>query len=230
MKYEFINKIQAEEKFNFLVRNDFSQTESLSEDYTTLRQKLLVKIQSITKDSNSQTDKNKKKYLFDLKFGLALYEETNKIFKLKTNMSLASNENFWIYINLVVIPDVLFDRWHDTENKRGRFYSHTKRNYTNSLWWYIHLGWQGTSDLTENTLSGFNTDTLVQVNERAGSGYNEQLYREILLQSSRLVNNRGVNLRRIMVLNTFYIKTIQPEYYKNGISGYVSMLLQKVIE
>lgn len=228
MKVEYINKAQASDYYDELIENDFQPTEKLSIIYQDLRRRLIDKNDSILKQLSSENDNDKKKYEYDVRFGIALYEETNRIFQLRNNNAIASNENFWIYINMLVIPDIIYTRWIDSNNKRTRFYSFTKRIYTNYLWWYIHLGWQVNSDKTLDVLRKFNTDTIVQLVERVGDGYNLDLYREILsqLHEKKLFNNDY--FRKLMKLNTIYIKTIHPEFYKDGIKSYVNMLINKI--
>lgn len=228
MYIEYMNKVQASDQFTKLIETNYEQTVKLSEEYQKLRDILIQKNDTIRKSIDAHVESNRRSYIYDVKFGLAVYEATNKIFNLKSNYAIASNEGFWIYINMVVIPDLVFDRWKDSENKKIRFYEHTKRIYTNALWWYIHLGWQRNYNDTLESLSIFTTDTIVQLIERSGDGYNLELSREIIKQLYENRNTSANYFRKIMKLNTIYIKTIQPEFYINGIQGYVEMIFKKV--
>lgn len=217
MNAKRMSKFQAEEKFDLLINTDFVFNEKLDLRYNELRERLVKEYEKILYVSD-------KEYFIDLHFGLELYKLTNELFDLSNNISLASDIDFWIYINMCVIPDLVFDRW---GTSKVRFYNMTKRVWTNTLWWYIHLSWQGDANTTRDTIKRFTTDTIVQLVERtSGKGYNLELARTIIRQLGKLPHD-GTLIRRVLVLNTFYSKNIEPSLFQNGVDSYVKMLFDK---
>lgn len=228
MKPEFLSKQQASEIYEVLLLNDFEQTASLSDEYQLLRDRLLSRTKTIDYEIITLKNKKNAKYLYDLKFGLAIYEETNKIFNLTNNIGTASNEKFWIYINVIVIPDIVNQRWKSINDSKVRFYNQTNRIYTYTLWWYIYTSWQGNSNNTYEVLKGFTTDTIVQLVERSGGGYNRFLNIEIVRKLSEQTDFNDDLFRKVMKLNTIYNKTIHPEFYDGGIKGFVEMIFKNI--
>lgn len=230
MKINYMSKIQANEVYGQLLNDDFKQTKVLTDKYQLLRDRLIKRVNDYKIENGNEINT----YKFDLFFGLCLYEETNKIWELRKNNKIASNEQFWIYINLEVIPDLIYDRWKDVSNPRIRFYQLSRRIYTNTLWWYINLSWQGNINLTKEILKDFSTDTIVQLFERAGGGYNVDLYRMIIKKHHQLLKNtsshRVILFRSLMKMNTIYLRTIEPEFYEGGIEGYVDMIILSTLK
>lgn len=219
MDEKYMNKRVASIHFNKFVENGFKYSEKLEYGpiYINLRKKLLFEHQEVRKKYDSE-------YMIDLHFGLKVYEIMNETFELDKNNNIASNPEFWIYITMEIIPDLTYDRW---KINKPRFYDSSKRIWIFSLWWYIHLSWQGSYEETRKTIYDFTTDSIVQIFERSGSGFDFELSREIVRQLNQ-VNDKGKTLRKVMVLNTVYIKTIEPKLYNGGVKGYVKMLFDKV--
>lgn len=224
IKPKMLSKIIAEEIYDELIEelktNKIHRTNKLSEDYLEIRNKLYNAFINIVKDTNAA-------YEIDYRFGIELFFILNEYFNLDKNIELASDVNFWLYINMIVIPDLVYQRWRDTPS---RFYKSSNRIWTQSLWWYIYLTWQGTKEETINTIKGLNTDTIVQLYERRGRGYDKDLTREIVKQLSRYDDSKNKIFRKVMVLNTFYNKNLEPKFYKGGYKGYVEMLFTKANE
>lgn len=215
---KYMTKMEASKYYKILEENDFKPSNDLSDDYIILRNRLLNEFENIN------TQANEKPYMYDLLYGLLLYEIINENFE--ENYQVISNLNFWIYINMMVIPDLVFFRY----NKRvDRFYKHTKRVWTNQIYWYIHLSWQGSYEETFKVLENNSTDTIVQLVERVtlNRGYNHYLYREMMKQLY-LNEISGTEFRKVAVLNTLYTQTIEPEFYEGSYEGYVSMLFSKI--
>lgn len=213
-----MSKIQAKIEYNKLREKNFKFTVSskdISEPYKRIREELVNIYNDLKKDYST--------YNIDLRFGLALYEVLNKEFNLNNDMVIASNIDFWISLSINIFPDLVYDRWGDSVN---RFYNHNKRIWLLSLWWYIHISWQGSMDETFKILEGNTTDTIVQLIERVGIGYDLNLTRELMRGIKRHKSNSKV-FRTVMVLNTIYFHTIEPEFFKGGYEGYVDMLFNK---
>lgn len=212
-----ITKVQAREEFNKLIEQSFKVNESeLSNDFKKIRNILVG-------EYNSIKNKYSKPYDIDLNFGLTLYKLLNEELDLVNDKTLASNIDFWIFISLKLIPDIVFDRW---GNQQTRFYSYNKRIWPLSIWWYIHLSWQGEHYSTYETLKDNSTDTIVQLIERVGVGYDLYLTRAIMSRLSKEEKKTQL-FRRVMVLNTIYLQTIEPMFFKGSYEGYVNMLFDK---
>lgn len=216
---KYMNKQEASRKYikleeiNFL----FSKNPDYTEEYLKLRLELKNEFYIVSRNYVTP-------YLIDLHFGLKLYEIMNRTFDLDKNIVIASNLEFWIYISIEIMPDIIYKRW---GNRKNRFFDSSKRVWIFSLWWYIHLSWQGSYEDTRQTIYKFSTDTIVQIFERSGSGFNLELSRELMRQLRHESNKTSV-LRKVMVLNTIYLRTIEPKLYIDGIQGYVKMLFNKV--
>jgi len=189
-----------------------------------LRNKLLI-ADKITEDFISEKFKSpgKKDYIYDLKFGLELYNILNNSYGF--TLRDASNDEIWIYFSIKVIPDLVYKRWGLNEK---RFFEQSRRIWLKTIWWYIHLSWNGTYEDTFNILKDFTTDEVVQLVERSGpNGYRIDLTREIMKQfsiKSQKQQNRTL-FRKIMKLNTARLKIVEPALYNGGIKTYVEELI-----
>lgn len=144
-------------------------------------------------------------YEYDLNFGIRLYEYFNSIEGF--NESIASDYDFWRYISIKVVPDLV-------EKRHGLipsyFYEKNVRIYLSTLWWYIHLAYQGDMTSTYECLKDLNTDYILQLVERPGkNGVYLEIMRCILKFISKLSESdrnkklNGANLfRRILIQNT----------------------------
>lgn len=223
INWEIINYpvTRAEVKFEAMTPENFKDIQ-VDESSVALRNKLIVARDDIF-DVDNLDATGELKYDFDLKFGLALYRILNedKTFDLR----IAANDDVWRYISVEVIPDVVHSRWGRHEE---RSYKNARRIWPKTLWWYIHLGWTGSAEETLAILNKHTTDTLMNLVERPGLGYNVELYREILKQSAEVtVDSRGV-FRRMMVLNTARLENVTPELVDGGIEQYVADLIKAV--
>lgn len=207
----------AEEDFNKISISNMTDPKITSE-YKSVREHLIHKRDTIF--DRYKLDEGMKEYVFDLNFGLALYEILSDI-----TLRDAANDDVWRFISVKIIPDIVHSRWGFQE---GRFYKENRRIWLKQIWWYIHLSWTGSSQTTYKLLKNNTTDTIQSVVERPGLGYNVNLYREIMLQYSKVEDSSRVLLRRIMVLNTARVKLLSPELTSKQISGYVTSLFEAV--
>ena len=217
MSLKQLLKMEAKVEFDKLVENNFNPISDIPEEYREIRIKLVNKF-------NELESLNFNKYKMDLHFGLYLYELLNSIFYFNEKMADASNMGFWYYLSIKILPDLVYKRWEE-KNLATRFYKTDKRVWLFSMWIYIHLSWQGSIEDTRIVLENNNTDIIVQIIERAGEGYEIELIRQLMKQ----IYQKGVQslIRRIMVLNTIYLKTIEPQIFTGGYEGYVKMLIEK---
>jgi hypothetical protein len=100
-----------------------------------------VKYNEIKVESKSKTNKSELHYR-DMHFGLFLYEYLNS--QKDFTPKYESSYDFWRYISVCVIPDIVADRW--DIDKSDHFYSKPTGIYPFQVYWYIKLSWQGTKD------------------------------------------------------------------------------------
>lgn len=221
--YKKLNRFKASKDFDNLLNGLKPNYNELSLTYKNMRNNLL---------RIHNTNKDKQKYEYDLYFAIDLY----KLFNLnKYGYSNLSNYDFWRYICLKVAPDII-------EERRGLvaeyFFKKNVRMHFPTLWWYIHLTWQGDLETTKNVLLEHNTDSIQALVERPGkSGVYLEVYRKIIYFYSLLkTKDRMVSkisgkgsvylLRSIMVLHTAKCLTISPEM--TGVEEYVMMLFEEL--
>ena len=196
MKINGLDKHKAEDRYNeFLSLNRVFVDNNLGE-YETIRNEILaIKPNYDSKD----------KYGYDLEFACNLYTYFNS--KEWFSINLASNYNFWRYICVYVIPDVIYERF---DFSVEHYYKKDVRIYIPSLWWYIHMSFYKDVETTKTMLKSLNSDYILQLVERPGrNGLFLDLYREImrvLCSLSDSVRNRKLNkanlFRRVLIQNT----------------------------
>jgi hypothetical protein len=174
------------------------------------------------KDSLLANEKMKiNSYAFDLHLGLVLYSLLNESYNF--NERLAAQDEIWRYLSLEVFPDLVFDRYGKNDQ---RFYKGTRRIWLKSIWWYIHLSWQGTEEETLDTLRENSSDHILQLLDRSGSGgYRAELTRELMKQYKLYSSSKVPELfRRVLKLNTARLNMIEPSLVEGGIRTYVDNL------
>ena len=173
---EIISKKEALSIWNTWCENSY-QLPRLTASETALRQEL----ESIFNKHSHLISKGKS-FEFDVKYGIDLH----KLFNTKRISTLRnmSEDGFWRYLSLQVIPDIVARRH---GHKPEYYFSKPNRVWLKSIWWLVYLAWQGSFESTESTLlSGkFSTDTTVAIGERTGlEGTNIDLYRAIIKRAA----------------------------------------------
>ncbi len=188
-----------------------------------LFQKSLQEI-GITEDGISSGNS---RYLLDLSFGLRLYEAFRSQ-KFSMNLRQASSEGIWRFLSVRVIPDAVSLRWGRGEDHPDRYWKKTNRIWLRTIWWYIHLSWQGTSEETREVLRDNSTDEILQLVDRRGrDGYRVSTCRAMMKKLSTIdpAERRQKQLfRKTLVLNTARIQVMEPELCEGGSDGYVQQL------
>ena len=170
-------------------------------------------------------------YELDIRIGLCLYSWLNSKNGFTTVM--ANDDDIWRYLSCKVFPDITHLRYppSKTDQNEGhrlntkRFYAHTRRIWLKTLWWYIHLSWQGTEASTYRVLKDFGTDTISDFIERPGKGYRLPLYRAMMKEYS-MVSNKSANLfNRIQKQNLVNCRNVEPALTEGGEQGYVKRLI-----
>jgi len=198
-----------------------------SEEYADLRGKIIAAYESVQSEKDN--------YLIDLKVGLALYKEFNP----STGFSLvmANDDDIWRYLSCKVFPDITYARYPKPEKEiremgghlnHKRFYSHTRRIWVKTLWWYVFLSWQGSEAKTYEVLKHFGTDTISDFIERTGQGYRLLLYRQLMLAYSQVENKSTDLFNKIQKQNLVNCRTVEPALVKNAEKGYVENLFEQL--
>lgn len=207
---------------NLSLENDFYATTNLSEDLLELREKL-IEARNIIYNKYEFDYVDKLDYKFDVLYGLKIYEILSE--KIGFTNRVATDDNVWRFLSIKLIPDVVHARWGLNED---RYFKTPRRIWLKTIWWYIHLSWVGNSQSTYELLKANTTDTLAQLVERPGIGYNIELYREIMLQYANHKDSSRNVFRRVLKLNVAKLATTTPELVDGGIQHYVSELYRLV--
>lgn len=192
-------------------------------------------------------------YTLDLKVGIKLYELLNP--SNGFDIVKASDDDIWRYISVCVMPDLTFIRYPNqpsdidtlkryipnlsyaigikTEKdslrlKKKRFYSHTRRIWLKTLWWYVHLGWQGSSEKTFEVLKNNGTNIISHFIERPGRGYREQLFRCMLYAYSLLPKQKDKIFRAAAKLNLAKCISVEPALSEGRETTYSKNLFEEV--
>lgn len=222
------------ENINYDLNNakrDFDKLQVLSKEiapidvpneFEELRQKLLKARDDIFKEY--QLDGVEKlDYKFDLLFGIRLFEILNENIKFYNRDAM--NDDLWRYLSIKLIPDIVHSRWGFNED---HYFKTSRRIWLKTIWWYINLSWTGNIERTYRLLENNTTDTILQLVERPGIGYNVEMYRELMKQYNSYSDSSRQLFRRVLKLNTARLLTTSPELVDGGIPQYVEDLFKAV--
>ena len=192
--------------------------DQLTADYLEIREKVVASYDEGLKSG---------KYSADVETGLCLYRLLNEESGF-TNV-VANDDDVWRYFSCVVFPDITYDRYPspaagDKRLASKRFYSHKRRIWVKTLWWYIHLSWQGNVEDTRRVLAGLGSDTISDLIERTGKGYRLPLYREMMRRYSKAPNKSNHAFNRLCAQNLVNCRSIEPALTGRGEEGYVEYL------
>lgn len=227
---EFVDSVDdlSEAAFNDLVEKWHQHlVDDYDHEYDELRQVVL--------EQYLLSGDKKPGYETDLNVGLVLFEQLNpdKGFTLV----MANDDDIWRYISCKVFPDITYERYPTPEKEvkengghinHKRFYSHTRRIWLKTLWWYIYLSWQGNSENTRKVLKEFGTDTISDLIERTGQGYRVLMYRQLMLSYSRVDNKSTDLFNVIQKQNLVNCRTIEPALVNNAERGYIANLFNQL--
>lgn len=196
----------------------------------------------------------KMSYLLDLRMGIKLYELINP--QNGFTIVQANDDDIWRYISVCVMPDITFIRYpnrrediacmqekipclsydnfrSETDSikiKKKRFYSNTRRIWLKTLWWYIHLSWQGSSDKTFDVLKNNGTNIIGHFIERPGKGYRPELFRNIMYVYSTLTTQKDEIFTAAAKLNLAKCITVEPGLTIGGERGYSTRLFSEILQ
>lgn len=198
MNLKTLSKDSAKIELYRYFNNDLSENyfDNLDDDYKVIRSRILNFHNEISEY---------KDYEYDLNLAIKIYDYFNS--ENWFNETIASNYDFWRYICVKVVPDIIYKRHGKVESY---YFEKNVRMYIPTLWWYIHMTYQGDINKTYNSLKNFNTDYILQLVERPGrDGTYLLITRTIIMKISQLPKEElnktigSANLfRRIMIQHT----------------------------
>lgn len=198
------------------------KVEGYDESYTDLRTHVIEVFEQY-KDSGD--------YELDLRVGLCLYAELNS--KTGFNNVTANDDDLWRYLSCIVFPDITYLRYpepkkDDIRLNQKRFYAHTRRIWLKTLWWYVHLSWQGSENATYKVLEKFGIDTIGHLIERTGKGYRLPLYRQLMKEYAGVENRTAKLFNSIQKQNLVNCRTVEPALTEGAENGYVKRLFKQL--
>ena len=221
MKIERLSRKEAIEAMNSWIANSFALP-TLGKDYAEIRNDL------VTMFSQSQDEAEiVQGYEMDVCFGAALFGYMKQ--KPWFTDRLASDDGFWRYLSLRVVPDLVGERWGNTN--ADHYYTKPSRIWLKTMWWYFYLSFNKDVETTKEMLlsEAFSTDTILNLVERTGrSGTNISVYRNIMSKYASIEDVSDKVFRSIMKLNTAKAVVIEPVFSTGGVSGYVESLFNEL--
>ena len=212
----------------------FPDLPSIDEEWLSVRSQIQAINEQVRNEATSGSDQ---KYYIDVHVGLMLYEY---LWKQKWfSMRAAANDGFWRFLSLKVAPDVVAQRWRKDNSEH--YWSKPTRIWLRSVWWYIHLSWQGSLQATRQLLECdfFSTDTILNFVERNGRkgtcvdayrsiiNYYSKVNPDVVKQYSRGKGGKSDDLFRVvMKLNTAKMMVMEPALYAGGVEGYAESLFR----
>ena len=219
MRFKKLNKVESEIAMSEWI-NSNGDIPKLTSEYIKIREELITIHNEVRKNYS-------KDYEIDLYFGIKLYNYFLGIQGF--NMRVASDDDFWRYLSLKVVPDLVCTRW--GLDNASHYYERTTRIWLKTIWWYIHLSWQGDEQSTVEVLVNNTTDEILNLVERAGrKGYYVEVYRNIMyfyskvpMERKYIKKDKGTDrlFRQIMILNTARTTVMEPSLCLGGEREYV---------
>lgn len=222
MKIERLTKKEASEAMDAWISDSFTLP-AISMDYSVMRNEL-VRLYDKAKEEAGDV----RSYSMDVIYGAAVYS----YFRGKSWFSdrLASDDGFWRFLSLKVVPDLVGERWGN--DNADHYYVKPSRIWLKTIWWYIFLSLRrNDADATKEMLltDNFSTDTILNLVERTGrAGTNIALYRRIMSEYDSLEDVSDKDFRNIMKLNTAKAMVMEPTFCDGGIEGYVRSLIKEL--
>jgi len=177
---------------------------------------------------------SRKMYPVDVEVGLDLYEylAANGFSEAE-----AADDDIWRFVSIKVIPDLTYLRYPDPEKavveaggriNRKRFFLAKRRIWISTLWWYVHLSWQGDKESTRKVIEGNGSNIISHFIETPGRGYRTSLYRSLMKKFSNTKEKNDNLFRSVAKLNGAECRNIEPDLLPGGVSEYCDRLFEKV--
>ena len=222
-QYDNMNDIEFQDLVDHWKKYDTIETD---DSYAEFREKLLESFQEALKETGG-----KMTYLLDLRVGLCLFKlmPLNKDFSIIT----ANDDDVWRYISVKVMPDITYLRYPDPAKGdiricSKRFYSHTRRIWLKTLWWYIYLSWQGDEEKTFDVLKDNASDNINKLLETPGKGYRLSLYRSLMNEYSVHSPHTIKRFGAMTKLNNVKCLSVEPELIVGGEKEYSRQLVSDI--
>jgi len=216
-----------DEDFESLVANWHEhEINSVDSRYEALRSSIIQAFD----ESGGLKLSSRKMYPVDVEVGLTLYTVLST---MGFTVVDAGNDDIWRYLTIRVFPDITYMRYPDPDdqaNKHGerinnkRFFSHTRRIWLKTLWWYVHLSWQGDVEKTRKVIEGNSADMIGQLIERCGRGYRYELYRSFMYEFSTMPNRSTDLFKKAAKLNLARCRLVEPALTLGGVDEYCTNL------
>lgn len=234
MKIETLNRGESQKAMDDWITN-YPKLPGIKADYEALRENIQNLNKQVRQEVMNHPDIKRPDYYIDAHLGMALYEYLWTIPEF--SMRVAANDGFWRYLSVMVVPDVVAQRW--GKDNHAHFWSQPRRVWLRSIWWYVHLAWQGDIESTKKVLecSHFTTDTILNFEERSGrKGTCVDAYRWIIYYYSRVAEkelkrysrgkagNSDDLFRVVMKLNTAKMMVMEPALCFGGEQAYAQEL------
>ena len=230
MNIQTLSIAQSKDAYQRIQENsDFTSIDwsnQLDSDYLYIRKYLVEKY-------NELKQSGYKDYQLDYRFSLLFYDYFHR--KEWMTDRIAADYEFWRYIALKVMPDLVFDRFGAEDDKH--YYAKGLRIWPYTLYWYAHLSWQGDIKSTEIILSSSRccSDTILNLVERPGrNGTYIDLYRSIMFHFVNINPTKNVDniklFRSIMKLALAKPQVIDPDLFDGGTREYARGIVQECIE
>lgn len=236
MKIKTFNRGEAQKAMDDWIA-DYPSLPVIDDELVYLRNDIQELNRQVREAATELVGAKRNDYYIDTRLGVKLYEylQNQPWFTLRT----AANDGFWRYLSINVAPDVVAQRW--GKDNADHYYRKPTRIWFRSIWWYVHLAWQGDVESTESVLFSkhFTTDTILNFEERTGrKGTDVNTYRKIIYYYSRIpeqilrdfskeTGNNGDDLFRVvMKLNTAKMMVMEPALCLGGEDGYARGLFR----
>jgi hypothetical protein len=137
------------------------------------------------------------------------------------------------------MPDITYMRYPKPEAavrdaggrlNHKRFYAATRRIWLKSLWWYIHLSWQGSAEETFEILKNNATDNINKLIETPGRGYRLKLFRSMMLEYSKTSLHTTDDFLAFTKLNNAKCVSVEPALTLGGEREYARRLLDEITQ
>ena len=224
-EYDGYNDVEFDDLVKHWKANDVSAS-AFDPAYEEFRKELV----SVFNDTLAETG-GKMNYLLDLRVGIKLYQ----LMPLGKDFTViqANDDDIWRYISVKVMPDITYLRYPNPEKgsiriNQKRFYSHTRRIWLKTLWWYIHLSWQGDESKTFEVLRDNGVDNINKLIETPGRGYRIPLFRSMMLEYHKTSPHKVKDFAAFTKLNTAKCVSVEPALTFGGVAVYAQKLLAEV--
>lgn len=223
-QYDAMSDVEFQDLIEHWRKYDTIETDPA---YGEFRSTLLKSFQDALAESEGKLS-----YLLDLRVGICLYQ----LMPLGKDFSIiaANDDDIWRYISVKVMPDITYLRYPDPAKgdiriNSKRFYRGTRRIWLKTLWWYIHLSWQGSAAETFAVLKDNATDNINKLIETPGKGYRLNLYRNLIREYAETAPHKAKEFAAMTKLNNAKCISVEPALIHGGERAYARQLVAEVV-